>query len=322
MDDGRRMEGSAEPPRRPSSVVPQASPFLVVLVVMACFAANSVLTRYLVSRGLLDAAGVTVARFAAGAVTLVLLLATQGRGREAVPRGRDAWLAAALGGYALAIAYGYLYITAAAGTFVFYALVVATMTAGGAAVPRSADADAPAGTSSTRPTPRALAGAALALAGVGVLALGRAEGSTLLGVALLAITGATWGAYSLMLRERGDAVGTNAKAFLAVAVLSPFVLLAPVPGGDAAFTWPGLALAVFMGAVTTALAYAMWARVLPSLTPIQAGTYQLLVPVLTAAAGVLALGEPFGWRLALAGALVLTGMALSSRARPAVPARA
>ena len=92
----------------------------LVLIVMACFAANSVATRYLVAGGLMDPAGVTIARFAAGAVMLALILAVRGRARESCPQLSDAPMIFFLGGYALAIAYGYRYITAAAGTFVFY----------------------------------------------------------------------------------------------------------------------------------------------------------------------------------------------------------
>src|SRR5438105_11339994 len=91
----------------------------LVLLVMACFAFNSVATRYLVSRRLLDPAAVTLARFAAGAAMLAIVLAGQRRAREARPRLADWPLVFFLGGYALAIAYGYRYITAAAGTVVF-----------------------------------------------------------------------------------------------------------------------------------------------------------------------------------------------------------
>lgn len=272
----------------------------LVLIVMVCFALNSVVTRYIVSRGLLDAAGVTIARFAAGAAMLAFILAVQGRARDAWPRRNDGWLILFLGGYALAIAYGYRHITAAAGTFVFYALVIATMTAGGA-----------------RPTWRAAVGALVALAGVAVLALGRVEGTTPLGVFLLALTGSAWGAYSLLLRKRGVPIATNARAFVGSALLLP--VLALVEHEALIFTAKGFWLGAGMGAITTSLAYALWARVLPSLTPIEAGTFQLLVPVLTAAAGVAALGEPLTGRLVLAGALVLAGMWLtqSSAGRPA-----
>ncbi|MEO6245119.1 MAG: DMT family transporter [Opitutaceae bacterium] len=264
----------------------------LALVVMVCFACNSLITRYLVSQGLLDPASVTITRFAAGAAMLALVLAPQGRLREAWPRLADWPLVLFLGAYALAIAYGYRHISAAAGTFVFYALVIATMTAGGA-----------------RPTFRTAAGAALALSGVAVLAIGRVEGTTPLGVGLLALTGATWGAYSLLLRKRGSPVATSASAFIGLTLLLP--VLAWIERDGLRITPNGLALGLGMGALTTALAYALWARVLPGLTPLEAGTVQLLVPVLTAAVGVVALGEAFTTRLALAGALVLAGMWLT-----------
>ena len=81
------------------------------------------------------------------------------------------------------------------------------------------------------------------------------------------------------------------------------------------WTGPGLALGLGMGAITTALSYALWAKVLPALTPIQAGTTQLLVPLLTAVTGILVLGEPLTPQLAIAGALVLAGMWLTSTRR-------
>lgn len=269
-----------------------------VVVVMACFAANSVATRYLVNGHLLDPAAVTIARFAAGAAMLALILAVQGRARDALPRLTDGPLILFLGGYALAIAYGYRYITAAAGTFVFYALVILTMAVGGA-----------------RPTRRAAAGALTAVAGVGLLAFGRVAGTTPLGVVLLAFTGAAWGAYSLALRKRGTPLIANARAFVGLALLLP--VLAWVERDALMWSVKGLCIGLAMGGITTALSYALWARVLPLLAPIEAGTFQLLVPVLTATAGIVLLAEPFTPRLAFAAVLVLGGMWLTARPKPA-----
>lgn len=260
---------------------------------MACFAANSLVTRFLVGSGWTDPAGVTIARFAAGAAMLAIVMAWQGRLREVRLRVSDGGLVFFLASYALAIGYGYRYITAAAGTFVFYALVIATMTLGGG-----------------RPSRRAAIGALVALAGVGVLAIGRVAGTSPLGVMLLAFTGAAWGAYSLLLRRRGEAVATNARAFLGVALLLP--LLAWSERETLQFTPWGLALGLAMGAFTTGLAYALWAKVLPALSAIEAGTVQLFVPVLTAALGVVMLNEPFTGQLAIAGVLVLVGMGLTT----------
>lgn len=263
---------------------------LGVVIVMLCFAANSLATRWAVSSGWLDPAAVTIVRFAAGAAMLAVILAVQGRAREALPGRNDLPLVLFLGGYALAIAYGYRYITAAAGTFVFYALVVTTMTLG----------------NGKRPSPRAAIGAFVALAGVGVLALGKVQGSTPLGVVLLAFTGATWGAYSLLLRRRGEPLVVNARAFVGLACLLP--LLAWVERSHLTWTTRGVVLGVVMGGGTTALAYALWAKVLPALSPIQAGTVQLSVPVLTATAGVFLLHEAWSPRLIAAGLFVLVGM--------------
>ena len=271
---------------------------VLVLLVMACFAANSLITRWLVSERLLDPAAVTITRFAAGAGMLAAILLLQRRVREALPRAADLPAVGLLAGYALAIAYGYRFITAAAGTFVFYALVIATMTLGGG-----------------RPHGRGTIGALLALGGVAVLALGRVEGSTLLGVGLLALTGATWGGYSLALRRGGAPLAANARALCGVALALP--LLAWIERDALVWTPLGVAMGLAMGAFTTALAYALWARVLPQLSPLEAGTMQLSVPVLTAAAGVMLLHEPFTAQLALAALLVLSGMTLTIQRRRA-----
>ena len=268
----------------------------LVCVVMACFAANSVATRYLVNGQWLDPAAVTITRFAAGAIMLALILVIQGRSRDALPRRTDMPLIIFLAAYAIAIAYGYRHITAAAGTFVFYAFVVVTMAAGG-----------------SRPTFRATAGALVALGGVALLAFGRVKGTTPLGVFLLALTGVTWGAYSLRLRKRGAPLATNARAFVGIALLLP--LLVWVERDALVWSPVGLIIGLGMGAITTALAYALWARVLPMLTPMEAGTFQLLVPVLTATAGVVLLAEPFTLQLGIAGTLVLLGMGLTTQRR-------
>jgi drug/metabolite transporter (DMT)-like permease len=179
---------------------------------------------------------------------------------------------------------------------VFYALVILTMAAGGG-----------------QPTVRAAGGAITALAGVALLAFGKVQGTTSLGVVLLAFTGATWGGYSLLLRKRGTPLVTNARAFAGFALCLP--VLAWAERAALVWTGPGLALGLGMGAVTTALSYALWAKVLPALTPIEAGTFQLLVPLLTAVTGILVLREPFTPELAVAGALVLGGMWLTSGRR-------
>jgi drug/metabolite transporter (DMT)-like permease len=110
---------------------------LLLAFVLVSFALNSLITRKVVTDGLLDAAMTSTIRFIAGAVALVAFTVLRG---ERVVVGRvnllpALWLAL----YAVCISFGYRYIGAAPGTFVFYATVLVTLVAhdmlGGARVP-------------------------------------------------------------------------------------------------------------------------------------------------------------------------------------------
>ena len=73
-------------------------------------------------------------------------------------------------------------------------------------------------------------------------------------------------------------------------------------------TGDGLALALFLGAIPTALAYVLFARGLRHLTPGETATLTLAEPLTATALGVLALGERPGAVAAAGAALVLAGL--------------
>jgi drug/metabolite transporter (DMT)-like permease len=275
-------------------------PLPLLPLVLLCFAANSLITRHVVDDDLLDAGLLTGLRFLSGAVALLLIVALR---RERLDVGRRHLLPALwLGAYAFAISYGYRYIGAAAGTFVFYAAVLGTLVG----VDRVTVGPVPA---------RRLVGAVVGLAGIGVLASGGGE-VTLLGVLLLAVTGAAWGLYTAACRGAGDPRVATTGAFAVLAA----VLLLPTAAGVAAglrLTAAGVGWAVLMGAGTTALAYVAWYACQRALTASQAGLVQLAIPVLTTLGAVLLLDEPLTLRLLVAAVLVGAGMVLGR----AVPAR-
>ncbi len=266
--------------------------------VIVSFSVNSVLTRWIVSRDMLDPGLTTVVRFVAGAVTLIPLARRAG----GLPLGRRNVVPAAwLGSYAFLISYGYNFIGAAAGTFVFYATVLATMTFGGAALQHQ------------RPAARAAVGGLVALSGVAVLAVSAGGEVTVLGVVLLAGTGLSWGAYSLLGRRHPDALAFTSGNFavLGLVLLAPGIAWA-MGWGAPVITAAGVVLAALMGSLTTALAYAVWYWSLARISPTQAGTYQMAIPVLSAAMGIGLLGEAWNPYLVMAGVLVLAGMALAT----------
>ena len=74
-------------------------------------------------------------------------------------------------------------------------------------------------------------------------------------------------------------------------------------------------LAMASGGITSALGYTLWYQALRSLSSIQAGVVQLLVPVIAAFGGVLFVGEFVTWPLVIASLLILGGVCLVLIAR-------
>jgi len=61
----------------------------------------------------------------------------------------------------------------------------------------------------------------------------------------------------------------------------------------------------------SAAGYSVWYLCLPRLPVVASGSVQLATPAAAALGGILLLGEPAGWRLAGASALILAGIALT-----------
>jgi DME family drug/metabolite transporter len=177
-----------------------------------------------------------------------------------------------------------------------------------------------------RPPARWTAATALACAGVALLALagGDADVSPL-GVALAVTAGGAYASYTLaakrLMRDGHAPEAVMAAAFgLGALVLLP-VLLASGPG------WlahpDGIALALFLGTIPTAVAYLLFANGLKRLRASETATLTLAEPLTAGLLGALVLAEPWtttalaGAGLVLAGLLVLALPAPSPRPAPA-----
>lgn len=267
------------------------------------FAANSLLCRAALRPRAIDAASFTLVRIGCGALVLALLVRAR---RDVGGGGRDgSWRAAlALFGYAIAFSLAYLRLSAGVGALILFGCVQATMVGGG-------------WRAGERPRPAQLAGLALACAGlVGLLAPGldAAGAPDPLGAALMALAGIAWGVYSLLGRGGTRPLAATARNFRLA--LAPAALL-----GACALPWAhasarGLALAAASGGLASGIAYSLWYAALRALGATQAAAVQLAVPVLTAILGILFLGEPASVRLALAGSVLLAGVALAIRRGP------
>lgn len=170
-----------------------------------------------------------------------------------------------------------------------------------------------------RPTPRWIAATALAIGGVALLS-SREEGRAVdpLGLALPLLAGAAYAVYAtatkVLLRHR-DSVAVAAIAFGGGALLLVPVLATSDLG------WllrpSGLAVALELGLVATALAYLLFTRALVGIPVSWGATLSLAEPLTASALGLVVLGESLTGPQTAGALLVAAGLAaLATSAGP------
>lgn len=264
------------------------------------FAANSLLCRAALGTGAIDAWSFTAVRLASGALVLTLVASATGGAAPAGARARGGRLlsALALWVYAGAFSLAYLRLHTGVGALVLFACVQATMI--GWSVFQG-----------NRPNRGERVGFACAFAGLVVLTLPGATLPDPLGLGLMALSGVAWGIYSLRGRSSRAPLVSTRDNFVSGVPLAVGALLAALLFTSLHASEKGLWLAAGSGGLASGLGYSLWYLALPRLTAVRAALVQLLVPILAAAAGVLWLDEALGWRLLVAGPLVLGGVALA-----------
>jgi drug/metabolite transporter (DMT)-like permease len=270
--------------------------WLLVAAAMLAFAGNSVLCRLALRDGGIDAASFTTLRLVSGAVVLWLIV----RLRDGARAGGDMWSAFALFAYAAGFSFAYVTLPTGTGALLLFGAVQATMIGRGLLA-------------GERLSPLQWCGLALALGGLTGLLLPGVSAPPMAGALLMVVAGIAWGAYSLRGRSAGDASAKTAGNFLRAVLFA--LALSAVMLRDARVDAAGIACAVASGALTSGIGYAIWYTALPHLRAASAATVQLSVPAIAAIAGIVLLGEPPTWRLALATFAILGGIALVVRMR-------
>jgi drug/metabolite transporter (DMT)-like permease len=272
---------------------------LLTLLAMLAFAANSILCRLALTQTSIDPAGFTLVRIASGAASLWLIAWATGHAKA----GAGSWRgAAALLAYAAAFSFAYLTMTAGTGALLLFGAVQATMILVGLY-------------RGERLVPLQWGGLALALGGLALLLAPGLSAPDPLGALLMVAAGAAWGIYSLLGRASRDPIATTAGNFLRAAPMAAVLALlaalaGPLSGGGLRWDQGGLVYAVLSGALASGVGYSIWYAALPALTAARAASVQLSVPVVTALAAVLALGERITPVLAVSSVAVLGGIAL------------
>jgi len=273
------------------------STLLLTALAMVAFAANSLLCRLALVDPTIDPASFTAVRLVAGAVTLALLVALRGGGKNLIAAG--SWRsAAALFGYAIAFSFAYVTLGASTGALILFGAVQMTMIGVGLA-------------RGERLGVLQWTGALVAVGGLAYLLAPGLHAPSPIGAALMAGAGVAWGSYSLFGRsarsQRFEPTTTTAGNFLRAA---PVALLV-IPFMPAlTLSAHGVTLAIASGAIASGLGYAVWYSALKGLRASEAAIVQLTVPVIAAAGAILFLSEALTLRFALASVAILGGVAL------------
>jgi DME family drug/metabolite transporter len=175
--------------------------------------------------------------------------------------------------------------------------------------------------------PRWFAATGLACAGVCLLTLSGGSGGEVSapGIGLALVAGAGYAGYAVAGKHLLDRGGTPEGVMAAVFGTGAILLLptlAVTPTGEL-FSAQGLTLAVYLGAVTTTLAYVLFAKGLKQIGASETATLTLAEPVTAMALGILVLGERPTTAGAAGAALVLAGLTvLALRPEPRLRRRA
>jgi drug/metabolite transporter (DMT)-like permease len=282
--------------------------FVLTVLALVAFAANSVLCRLALGGEAIDPWSFTVVRLGTGALVLVALTVRRRRtlstGSVSESGSVDRWSnwkrAAYLVLYALPFSLAYVSLDAGTGALLLFGAVQLTMIALGL---RAGE------------RPRLMEWLAFlgAAGGMVYFVLPGVTAPDPLGAALMVASGVGWGFYSIAGKGAGDPAVTTADAFWRAA-------LVVVPAITLVFTLLsvtsyGLLLATVSGALTSGIGYVIWYAALRHISATRAALVQLSVPIIAAAGGVAFLAEAVTPRLVIASVVILGSIALGVAAR-------
>ena len=268
--------------------------FLVTVCALVAFAANSVLCRYALGTGAIDAAGFTSIRLVSGAVALFLIFRLRIKHLPTTTKG--SWFAGfMLFLYAITFSYAYIDLDTGTGALILFGAVQITMLC--LSIIKG-----------NRLLITEWFGVAIACVGLIYLVLPGVSAPSALGFLLMTTAGIAWGVYTLKGRGSENPLADTAYNFLRTLPL--VIILVIITFRDFHLTAHGASLAIVSGSITSGVGYTIWYIALRNLTATQAAVAQLSVPVIAALGGVIFMAELITFRMSISSTMILGGILL------------
>ena len=277
---------------------------LKIMIAMLAFAANSVLCRLALAGQQIDAMSFSLLRVCSGAAVLFLLYMLSASKVEIEWSVKNGFFLAL---YIVAFSLAYLHIDAGVGALLLFGTVQLSMVGYGLRHGEKINL-------------RRGAGLVIAILGILILLLPGASAPNLVYAAMMVLSGIGWAMYSIAGKNMHNPLASTLANFV---MAVPFVLLVYLVFYSQSFIKPqGVLLALLSGGLASSGAYVLWYAIVKRIDRVTASSVQLSVPCLAILGGALFIGEALSWRIIIAAAIVLAGIAVVILAKPSQPAAA
>lgn len=270
--------------------------FVLNIIALIFLASNSILCKLAITNGYSDAYSFTFLRLLFGSLTLFFIVSLK---YKRIPKSRRKnWISSFfLFIYAITFSYAYINLDAGIGTLILFAVVQLTMISYALFNKEKMNII------------QAL-GIGISLIGLTYLFYPK-DGFYIStkGFILISIAGIAWGIYTILgKKSRNALVDTNENFLKSIPFLLISILFLPI---DIKINLDGLILSFLSGALTSALGYIIWYKVLNKISIITAGVLQLLVPIIAIFLSVILLNENITQTLLVSTCLIIFGIYLT-----------
>jgi O-acetylserine/cysteine efflux transporter len=168
-----------------------------------------------------------------------------------------------------------------------------------------------------RPTGRQLIGMGFGLAGLAMIGMTIGNGLTVLGLLLVLASAISWSIGNVLLKQLAPVNMLHLVVWMSLVPPLPALVISGMTDGlDAlpqALTnapWQAMVATLYLGAVATVLAYAIWGMLLRTYSAAAVTPFALLAPCVGALSSALVFGEQFTTLRLMGMAVILTGLAI------------
>lgn len=269
---------------------------LLNIIALVFLASNSILCKLAIVNHYADAYSFTFLRLVFAALTLFFIVSLKERAID-ITLNKNWSSAFFLFLYAITFSYAYINLDAGLGTLILFAFVQLTITFYAVM-------------NKEKICFKQTFGILTALLGLLYLFYPRDNFTiSMEGFILISLAGVSWGVYTILGKKSENALkDTNENFLKTIPFLLIYLLIFPI---NIEINIDGLILSFLSGAITSAIGYVIWYKVLDNISILTAGVIQLIVPIVAIFLSIILLNEPITITLLVSTALILIGIYLT-----------